>query len=45
MELRASYDGAHVPLALERQRSLSDARIETTRLRCKGLSCTRNAVV
>ena len=35
---RASDVGAHVPFDLERQRSLREARIETTKLRLSGLS-------
>lgn len=38
MERSASLVGAHVALLFERQRSLSEARIETTMLRLSGLS-------
>lgn len=38
IDFRASDDGCHVPFDFERHRSLSEARIETTRLRLSGLS-------
>lgn len=38
IDFSASDDGCHAPFDLERQRSLSEARIETTRLRLSGLS-------
>lgn len=38
IDFRACVVGAHVPFDLERHSSLSDARMETTRLRLSGLS-------